>query len=242
MIDFHCHLDLFPNPKAVADELERRRVGVLSVTTTPSAWAGTTRLAKGRSMIRTALGFHPELAGARYRELELFDRLLPETRFVGEVGLDGSPQQRSSWESQILVFDHVLTSCEQARGKILSVHSRRAATQVMDCLDRHPGLDKIILHWFSGTKPELRRAVERGCWFSVGPAMLAGARGRSLVSEIATDRLLVETDGPFAQKDHRPLRPWDVTDAIDCLADLWETTRQRAAQVVRANEAALLTP
>ncbi len=54
--------------------------------------------------------------------------------------------------------------------------------------------------------------------------------------------LLVETDGPFAQKDRRPLRPWEVTDAIDGLADLWGTTRQRTAQAVRANETALLTP
>lgn len=242
MIDFHCHLDLYPDAEAVAEELERRRVGVLSVTTTPAAWAGTTRLAKGRPLIRTALGFHPELAGSRHRELDLFDRLLPETRFVGEVGLDGSPQHLATWEAQTRVFDHVLSTSELAGGKVLSVHSRRAASQVLDCLDRHPGLDKVILHWFSGTKTELRRAVERGCWFSVGPAMLAGARGRSVASEIAPDRLLVETDGPFAQKDGCPLRPWDVTDAIGGLADLWGTTRQRAAQVVRANEAALLTP
>lgn len=241
MIDFHCHLDLYPNAEAIVDELERRQVGVLSVTTTPAAWTGTTRLAQGRPLIRTALGFHPELAGARYRELELFDRLLPETRFVGEVGLDGSPQHLTTWDAQTLVFNHVLTASEQAGGKILSVHSRRAASQVLECLDRHPGLDKVILHWFSGTEAELRRAVERGCWFSVGSAMLAGARGRSLVAKIARDRLLVETDGPFAQSDRRPLRPWDVIDAINGLADLWGTTRQRAAQVVRANESALLT-
>ena len=72
--------------------------------------------------------------------------------------------------------------------------------------------------------------------------MLAGTRGRSLVSEIGTDRLLVETDGPFGQKDHRPLRPWDVAYAIDSVADLWGTTRQRAAQAIRANEAVLLAP
>ncbi|WP_402464870.1 Qat anti-phage system TatD family nuclease QatD [Isoptericola aurantiacus] len=241
MIDFHCHLDLFPEPAAVVDELGLRGVGVLSVTTTPAAWAGTTLLAKGCPLIRTALGFHPELAGARYRELALFDRLLSETRFVGEVGLDGSPQQLSSWDSQLLVFNHVLGSCERAGGKILSVHSRRAASQVLDCLDRHPGLNKVVLHWFSGTKDELRRAAAQGCWFSVGPAMLASARGRSLVSEIPIDRLLVETDGPFAKKGRRPLRPWDVTDVIDGLADLWRTTRQRAAQTIRANEAVLLS-
>lgn len=240
MIDFHCHLDLYPDPVAVADEIERRRVGVLSVTTTPAAWAGTVRLARGRPSIRTALGFHPELAGSRYRELGLFDRHLPETRFVGEVGLDGSPQHLSSWESQVLVFDHVLNACEQAGEKVLSVHSRRAASQVLDRLDRHPALSKVAMHWFSGTKAELRRAVERGCWFSVGPAMLLGARGRSLVSEIPNDRLILETDGPFAQKGSRPLRPWDVTAVVDDLADLWGTTRQGAAQIVRANEVALL--
>jgi TatD DNase family protein len=241
VIDFHCHLDLFPDPEAVAEELERRGVGVLSVTTTPAAWAGTTRLAQGRPFIRTALGFHPELAGVRYRELDLFDRLLPEARFVGEVGLDGSPKLLSSWDSQVLVFDHVLSSCERAGGKVLSVHSRRAASQVLDCLDRHPGLDKVVLHWFSGTKAELRRAIDRGCWFSIGPAMLAGARGRSLVAEIPTDRLVVETDGPFAQTDSRPLRPWDVTEAINGLADVWGSTRQHAAQVVRSNEGVLLS-
>lgn len=240
MIDFHCHLDLYPDPVAVADELERRRVGVLSVTTTPAAWAGTSRLAEGRPSIRTALGFHPELAGARYRELDLFDRLLPQTRFVGEVGLDGSPQHLASWESQILVFDHVLHVCEQAGGKVLSVHSRRAASQVLDCLERHPEAGAVVLHWFSGTKAELRRAVERGCWFSIGPAMLAGARGRSLVAEMPADRLVVESDGPFAQKERRPLRPWDVTDAIDGLAEMWGSTRQHAAQVVRENEGSLL--
>lgn len=241
MIDFHCHLDLYPDAEAVADEIERRQVGVLSVTTTPAAWAGTARLAEGRPMIRTALGLHPELAGARYRELDLFDRLLPETRFVGEIGLDGSPQHLGAWEAQTKVFEHVLSVCEQAGGKVLSVHSRRAATQVLDCLERHPDLDKVVLHWFSGTKSELRRAVKRGCWFSVGAATLAGARGRSLISEIGADRVLVETDGPFTtHKDGRPLRPWDVADVIDGLSNLWGTTRQRAAQTVQANEAALL--
>ncbi len=72
--------------------------------------------------------------------------------------------------------------------------------------------------------------------------MLAGARGRSLVSEIAPDRLVVETDGPFAQKDGRPLRPWDVADAIGGLADLWGTSHERAVRMIHANERALLTP
>ena len=41
MIDFHCHLDLYPNPREVAKECAKRGLYVLSVTTTPSAWEGT---------------------------------------------------------------------------------------------------------------------------------------------------------------------------------------------------------
>jgi TatD DNase family protein len=240
VIDFHCHLDLYPNPQAVADELEQRRVGVLSVTTTPAAWAGTSRLANGHPMIRTALGFHPELAGSRIRDLDLFERLLPETRFVGEVGLDGSPQHRPSWEAQIAVFSHILEAAERAGDKILSVHSRRAASQVLDHLERHPGLEKVILHWFTGTQTQLRRAVERGCWFGIGPAMLASARGRSLLSGIPTDRMVLETDGPFARNNAGPMHPWDIAAAVSSLAELWGVSRQDVLSRVQTNEASLL--
>ena len=68
MIDFHCHLDLYPNPKLVARECSDREIRVLSVTTTPSAWHGTSSLAEGH--IWTALGLHPQLAHQRKAELE----------------------------------------------------------------------------------------------------------------------------------------------------------------------------
>ncbi|MCB7135801.1 Qat anti-phage system TatD family nuclease QatD [Cellulosimicrobium marinum] len=240
MIDFHCHLDLYPDPSAIAAEAQQRGVGVLSVTTTPAAWIGTKRLATDRPTIRTALGFHPQLAGTREHELALFDRHLPETRYVGEVGLDGSPEYLDSRQAQVRVFDHVLRSCSNVGGKVLSVHSRRAAAQVLDCLEQYPTAGSVILHWFSGSKRELSRAVDQGCWFSVGPAMLTGAKGRALVAAIPRSKILVETDGPFAQRDRSPLRPWDAALAVDALARLWESSAADAARRLRDNEMSLL--
>lgn len=240
MIDFHCHLDLYRNPLEVADEAERLGIGVLSVTTTPSAWPGTSRLTEGRSTIKTALGLHPQLASERKHELRLFDRYLPDTAFIGEVGLDGSPEHRPSWSDQELVFDHVLKSCEEARNKIVSIHSRRAASAVLDSLDRFGGVRAPILHWFSGTRAELRRAMARDCWFSVGAAMLAGAKGRALVHEMPRDRVLLETDGPFAQVNRNALRPSDVAIACRSLADLWSTDYEDAELVIGNNERTLL--
>lgn len=242
MIDFHCHLDLYPNPHEVADEIQRRNLGVLSVTNTPSAWAGTAKLASNRPAIRTALGLHPQLARERKSELDLFEKFLPETRFVGEVGLDGSPELKEIWEDQLGVFDFILDACARTGDKIVSIHSRRSATAVLERLERRPSIGVPVLHWFSGTKAELGRAVSNDCWFSVGPSMLAGAKGRNLVSGMPRNRVLLETDGPFAQMEGRPLNPWNVERAISQLSELWSMHPDEAMSIVRRNETLVLAP
>ena len=90
MIDFHCHLDLYPDPEKEIREADAAGIYVLSVTTTPKAWVQTARLARGRKRIRTALGLHPQLAHERQNELPQFEHLLPRVRYVGEIGLDGT--------------------------------------------------------------------------------------------------------------------------------------------------------
>ena len=77
------------------------------------------------------------------------------------------------------------------------------------------------MHWFSGTHSELARAVDLGCWFSVGPAMLRGAKGRRLASLMPVGRILTETDGPLAQRRGRALMPWDVREAEVELGKMW---------------------
>lgn len=75
MIDFHCHLDLYPNPAKIIAEADAAGIYVLSVTTTPKAWRETARLAKGMKRIRTAVGLHPQIAHERLQELALFEEL-----------------------------------------------------------------------------------------------------------------------------------------------------------------------
>jgi TatD DNase family protein len=58
MIDFHCHLDLYPEPQVVVRECVLRGIHALAVTTTPSAWQGTSELVSGADRIRVALGLH----------------------------------------------------------------------------------------------------------------------------------------------------------------------------------------
>jgi TatD DNase family protein len=235
VIDFHCHLDLYPDPVSAVTKVNAAKAYILSVTTTPSAWRGTSQLANGNPRIRTALGLHPAIAHERHGELELFDDLLQHTGYVGEIGLDGSPELKHSQLIQNRVFNHVLASCARAGGRVTTIHSRRAADQVLDSLEAAPASGLHILHWFSGTQAQLRRAIDIGCWFSVGPAMLRGARGLALASKMPRDRLLTETDGPFAMTDDRSFEPAEVDLALEKLAGLWGCPPTEVDEQLRVN-------
>ena len=235
MIDSHCHIDLYPDPQMVANDCESRGLCVLSVTTTPSAWSGTAALASGSSRIKTALGLHPQLAHQRKSELPLFEQLLIDAHYVGEIGLDGAPEFRQHWNDQVLVFTRILDACKKAGGRVMSIHSRRAASAVLDHLEERPGVGTPILHWFSGSQSELERAVAYGCWFSVGPAMLVGEKGRRLAARMPRDRILTESDGPFARVDGRSALPWDVERAVGCLSDIWNEPAKSVEALLHNN-------
>jgi TatD DNase family protein len=235
MIDFHCHLDLYPDPGGVMQECIARNIYVLSVTTTPSAWKGTVALADKATRVRTALGLHPQIAHQRKGELPLFEQLLPDVKYVGEIGLDGGPEYKQYWPDQEFVFNKILSLCEQVGGRIMTIHSRRAATQVIEALEAYPGAGTPIMHWFSGSQKELARAIKLGCWFSVGPAMINGAKGRDLVAKMPRDRLLTETDGPFVQIDGQPAYPWDSNLVGKALASIWDVPEQNVEMQLLSN-------
>ena len=241
MIDLHCHLDLYPDPKAVVKRCQQEKQFVLSVTTTPSAYRGTAALSNDKDLMPTALGLHPQLAAERHRELTIFDELLPSVKWVGEIGLDGTPECRGSWEVQSRVFDHILNSCTQAGGRLLSIHSRQAASSVLDALRSRSDSGIAILHWFSGTARELQSAIKMECWFSIGLPMLRTAKGRAIVSAIPRERLLTETDGPFTQNGLRPSYPWDTRETSLELSKLWGQTAEETELQLQNNLYELLS-
>ncbi|HWH59906.1 MAG TPA: Qat anti-phage system TatD family nuclease QatD [Terriglobales bacterium] len=221
MIDFHVHLDLYPEPASVVQRCTELGIYVLSVTTTPTAWERTAALAAGSPRIRTALGLHPQLAQQRKHELTLFRELVNTTQYIGEVGLDGSPDCKAFWNDQVDAFHEILHRCSLSGGKVLSIHSRRAVSDVLKCLLRYPSAGTPVMHWFAGSHKELKDAIDSGCWFSVGPAMLHSAKSREQIAMMPHNRVLTESDGPFTQHEGQRLYPWDANLALDSLASIW---------------------
>ena len=240
MIDFHSHLDLFPDALKLLPTVAARNIFTLVVTTSPRAWQATSRVFGDYDNIKVAVGLHPEIVHRKADERALLISSISKAKFVGEVGLDGSRRFQESLSLQESIFTNVLAECERQGGRILSIHSRNAATRVLDLIEQHSRVGTPVLHWFSGTVQEARRAVALGCWFSVGPAMLTGAKGRAILGELPMGRVLPETDGPFATRRSAPLMPWEAIDIVDKLAPLWETSKQDTCLQIKRNLSALL--
>jgi TatD DNase family protein len=237
LVDFHCHLDLYPDFEGLVSECERLQIFTLAVTTTPRAWERNRMLASNTKYVRAALGLHPQLVAEHWREIELWEKLLGESRYVGEVGLDAGPRYVSSMARQEEIFRRVLSCCAVAGDKILTIHSVRSATKVLDLIEEHVprGRAKFVFHWFTGSRVEAVRAAALGCYFSVNGQMLRSDRGRTLVSSLPEDRLLTETDGPFTSEGNVPARPRDVGQAVKLLGVARGLSADQSAAIVLRN-------
>lgn len=232
--DTHCHLDLYPDYAGLIEEVERERIYTVAVTNTPSVFRRCLALTEGRRFIRAALGLHPQLVRQRHRELDLMIEMLGETRYIGEVGLDFVTKDDAERALQKEVFRKVLDRCAASGDKVLTIHSRRAAAEVVGLIGGGYN-GTIILHWFSGPHKVLEKAVEQGYFFSVNPAMVLSAKGLELVAAIPRERVLTESDGPFVTVGEKPARPRDVGRVIAELAGIWNVSGDEAASRVHEN-------
>ena len=211
MIDFHCHLDLFPDPISIFSEVKKRVDEVLVVTTSPKAYVITSKHLSGAPNVRIALGFHPELVKQRSAEIGMFFEQMRTARYIGEIGIDGSQSAIDSISEQRFFFEKVVMTAARSGGKLLSIHSRGATKEVLQILEHYKGGYVPILHWFTGTPREVERALKLGCWFSINPNMCYTNTGRRIISCIPLDRMLPETDSPFARRGGKAYMPWDTT-------------------------------
>lgn len=235
MIDFHCHVDLYPDALKLLPEVNKRNRFTFAVTTSPRAYIATSRVLSSFPRIRAGVGLHPEVAVAKAQELDLLLELIGTTRLVGEIGIDASSRFKSSVPLQERIFRAALTRCQEAGGRVMSIHSRGAERLVISCLTQFPGAGTPVLHWFSGSLQSLEAAKAAGCWFSVGPAMLKSAKGRQLAAAMPPDRVLPETDGPFTEIDGATLKPWQAWDVCSALGSLWQQSTAEVEALMLEN-------
>lgn len=243
-VDLHCHVDLYPDHPGVIADCDRLGIVTLAITTTPRAFERNVELAAGSPFVEVALGLHPQLVASRSNEIGLFESLLPQARFVGEIGLDAGSQFYASFAEQQRVFERILRACDEQGGKVLSIHSVRTASKVLGHLERflRSGSCVPVLHWFTGTPSEARRALAMGCYFSINSEMVSSPKNRALIRSLPLDRVLTETDGPFVQIGGRPSRPTDIPSTVSGLSELIGVDDQMLKRRILENYRSLTSP
>lgn len=243
LVDFHCHLDLYQNFEEIVKECERKRVFTLAVTTTPRAWTRNFELSKQTKYVRAALGLHPQLITDDNPDFSVWETMFHQAKYIGEIGLDASPRYYKYFKNQQYLFDRILLKCSQSGGKVLSIHSVRCASKVIEHITANGTYknNKIVLHWFTGTLSEAKKAIEIGCYFSVNTAMLQSEKTKLVVAQLPIESILTETDGPFTSKMNSSQHPWDVRDCVVGLATIFNITPDEMQNRIYQNLSKILT-
>ncbi|MDO5107690.1 MAG: TatD family hydrolase, partial [Coriobacteriaceae bacterium] len=153
--DLHIHLDQFDDPVQTARDAAEAGCELLCATTTPDGFLSAREALSGCSNVHIAAGLHPWWLDGRCGEQDIEKLLaaIPETRFIGEVGLDFLEKHaaRSTWDAQTAAFRRICAAAGSSGGKVLTIHSVRASAAVLDILEETGCLSSCIciLHWFS---------------------------------------------------------------------------------------------
>lgn len=195
IIDTHCHFDMMPNPEGYISAKEKAGDIIIGMTNLPSHFKMGQSHLIGYKHIRLALGLHPLFAAENRKELTLFKRLVDQTSYIGEIGLDFSREGIATKNEQISVLREVLATIK-GKKKIVSVHSRNAEIELLDMLCEFE-IKNVIFHWYSGPVDLIPSIIERGFYFSINESMCRSKNGQSIIGKIPREKILTETDAPY---------------------------------------------
>ena len=115
---------------------------------------------------------------------------------VGELGLDYDRLQFCKKETQLKWFEAQLLELVPVLKTPLFLHSRAADEDMLRLLRKHSVVDGVV-HSFTGSMDEMEALVELGLHIGINGCSLKTEANLRVVEAIPTDKLLLETDGPW---------------------------------------------
>jgi TatD DNase family protein len=241
--DAHCHLADLDDPGAALDEAARAGVGpILAVSMSPADARAVLALrdaAPGR--VLAGAGIHPSRvprldAASLDEEFETIAALAARCDFIGEIGLDFKDAADEAQRGrQRALLDRMLDLAARLRLPV-NLHTRRADRELLECAERftrESGL-KVVLHWFTHSRPLALRCGAAGIFISAGPSILTDPAQAEVARAIAPDFLLVETDSPVSYAG-RMARPAWAAEVAARLASLRGESLATLASLLRVN-------
>jgi len=208
--DAHTHIH-FKEFDADIDEvlfrMKEGSVGAITVGVDLESSKRGVEFANKQENIWATVGQHPADNHTEKFDMPIYRHMVedPKVVAIGECGLDyfrlkkgeeeaDKKRQREVFEKQIVLAREV--------GKPLMIHCRDAHEDVIAML-KESGVPAII-HFFTGTIDEAKQYLELGCYLSFSGVVTFAFEYNDLVRMVPADRILTETDAPYATPN--PLR------------------------------------
>ncbi|MFW6124022.1 MAG: TatD family hydrolase [Acidobacteriota bacterium] len=254
IIDSHAHLNVEDFDKD-RDEVVKRAfdAGIKSILcpteiSDEKNVKNTYNLIKKYPQILAAAGIHPHNAKLFHQNLENRIIDMAEKRqiiAVGEIGLDFH-YNYSPPSKQKIVFQKQL-SLAQKLGLPVIIHSRSAASDVLELLKKQNFTNGGILHCFTENLEFAKIVISKGFYISFsGIITYPKAHSlREIATEIPLSKILVETDAPFLtpvpyQKKVKRNEPSFVIETAKILAGLKKISYESFAEKMCENFSSFL--
>ncbi|MFC4323139.1 TatD family hydrolase [Litchfieldia salsa] len=218
MIDTHIHLDQYKDIERhihIWMEAGIRKIVAVS-TNLDSSYKTLNWKSKFPDFIIAAIGFHPEQELPCRQDLMEWEQLLhTEQHLISAIGEVGLPYY--SLKERVHSLEHYIEFLTNmillAKKKDLPVvlHAVHEHAEIVYHLLINNEIKKAHFHWLKASKELVKKITHQGYYVSVTPEVVYRERDQQLVTHIQTERLLLETDGPwpfngpFANRTTSPL-------------------------------------
>ena len=199
LTDVHIHLsdnEYLADLDYILVAMDKLKIKACCVSMDNNTSKSTLDLGKRSPLVLPFIGIHPEKANDDLISMtELISNNSNKISGIGEIGLDKTyVTDEAGFSRQVLVFKEMLALAEKLH-KPVSIHSRKTLDEVFSILPSY-SLKGVLLHWFSGSKKQLQKAMDLDCFVSYGPAMVYSQDKQILLELTNLDKILLETDGP----------------------------------------------
>jgi len=241
LTDAHIHLsdnEYSTDLEYILTAMDKMKIKACCVSMDNASSKSTLELSQRSPLVLPFIGIHPEKADDDLNEMvELITQNSNRISGIGEIGLDKTyVSDEAGFSRQVSVFQEMLSLAEKL-GKPVSIHSRRTLDEIFSMLPSY-SIKGALLHWFSGSKKQLQKAMDLGCFVSYGPTMVYSEDKQVLLSLTDLDKILLETDGPVRFSRCFGLKTAQITflpSVLFCAADVLNRSYDEMLLIIEKN-------
>ena len=245
LIDTHAHLtsqEVLPHLEGILQRAQAVGIcRILNICTDPKSLEEGLALEKRVPWIRNAGATTPhDVEKEGEGCFGAFAKAAYEGKLVaiGETGLDYyyEHSNRSLQQEFLKRYLHLATECKLP----VIFHCRDAFDDLFAIVDQSKFPNRAILHCFTGTKEDARKAVERG-WMISFSGILTFRKSealREVAQQVPLEHLLIETDTPYlAPQSQRGKmnEPSFIVETAKHLAALKGISLEQLAEITKEN-------